>query len=401
MKILYSTVIDMTEHSSPRQHVNNVIRNWEKQGHSICLLHPGNTIGKQYKEGEISNKVLLVFERYKKDWKFGQALANEIRQRSYDIVYHRFASSSIFPLIRSKFLPVSMILEINADLDADLRGYWGSSVFMRTLIKFLAYTQYLIADHIIVVSEGIRNKIIRRFPKLQKNITVVPNGADLDVFQPLDHIQCRSKLGLDGDQHILSFTGNFHPYQGVGTIIQAAKQLLDHKFPFTVILVGEGAEETNLKDLVLEYRLTSNVIFTGWSDPDKTALYVGASDLCLAPYTREVMIEPNQSQTYNAMMKGSPLKIYTYMAAGRPVIASHFKEAGVFVEERGAGIAVEPENPSMFAQEITNLLSDKERLIKMGNNARLAAETELGWDTVAERIADICTHVIEAAESNR
>jgi glycosyltransferase involved in cell wall biosynthesis len=159
-------------------------------------------------------------------------------------------------------------------------------------------------------------------------------------------------------------------------------------------LVGEGSNETQLKKLVQEYGLSSSVIFTGWCSPQETALYLGASDICLAPYTREVLIDPNQSQTYDAVMNRSPLKIFSYMAAGRPVIASHFAEAGIFVEKRGAGIAIEPENPSILAQEILNLLNDKERLREKGENARIAAETDLGWDQTAEKIATICHKVI-------
>ncbi|MCK4829355.1 glycosyltransferase family 4 protein, partial [bacterium] len=394
MKILFSTVLDMSEQSSPRHHVDSVIKNWENQGHDVKLIHPGNTIGRQYKEEEISNKFLLILERTKKDWEFGQAIANEIRQQGCDIVYHRFASSAIFPILRSKLLWTTLILEVNADLDSDLRGSWGSAPAMRNIIKFLAFIQYLAADHIIVVSEGIKNSICKGHSFLKSKVSVVPNGADLEVFHPLDVINSRHELGLNENQSIVSFTGKVHVYQGIETIIQAAKVILEGKFPVKFILVGEGSNETQLKKLVQEYGLSSSVIFTGWCSPQETALYLGASDICLAPYTREVLIDPNQSQTYDAVMKGSPLKIFSYMAAGRPVIASHFAEAGIFVEKRGAGIAIEPENPSILAQEILNLLNDKERLREKGENARHAAEADLGWDQTAEKIATICHKVI-------
>ena len=95
-------------------------------------------------------------------------------------------------------------------------------------------------------------------------------------------------------------------------------------------------------------------------------------------------------------MRRSPLKIYTYLAAGRPVVASDFAEAGLLVEELGAGIAVSPEHPERLAEGISRILAYPSEAAKMGQIARQAAEQRYGWRAVAERIADICRRVRDA-----
>ena len=158
--------------------------------------------------------------------------------------------------------------------------------------------------------------------------------------------------------------------------------------------MGEGVEVNYLKNKVKNLRLTNSIEFPGWCSPEITARFLGASDICLAPYTRDALLDSSKKDTLGALMKGSPLKIYTYLAAGRPVIASHFSEAGLFIEQYQAGIAIEPDNPSALAREINRLLADPSKMERMGENSRHAAEADLGWDQTAEKIATICHKVI-------
>jgi len=363
----------MQEESPPAQHISSVINCWQLQGHDIELLHPGNTLGKQYKEEGDKKGLPLIWERVQKDWNFSQYLANAIQQHKPEVVYHRYANSTIFPILRCKLTSVPLVLEINADLDVDLSGYWGNSRLMRGMIKLLASLQYLLADHIIVVSEGIGDKLRRKPLINNQKISVVPNGADLEVFRPLNKLDCRRELALDEEGDYLIFSGKFQLYQGVQTILQVAQQLRNTNPSLKIILVGDGPEEENLRESVEHLNISSEIIFTGWCPPEITAKYIGASDICLAPYTSDVLLNPTEKITLGASMKGSPLKIFTYLASGRPVIASHFAEAGQFVKENQVGFDVEPENPTILADKISTLLLDKEYLEEMGIRARAHA----------------------------
>ena len=394
MKILYTTLVNPSDRSSPSQHIINIISNWEKQGHTVRLLHPLNTIGRPYKELKEVTKNALIWERLQKDWSFCVHIIKELKTHDYDLVYHRYAFSSIFPVIVTKLKGFPLVMEINADLAADLERHWGGSPLMVVLIKLSAVMQYLLADQIIAVSEGIGERLRNNLLVNNSKVAVVPNGADLEIFQPISKHTSRKDLGIEQDEYVVVFTGSFQKYQGVEIIIDAARLLKIDNFSVKIFLVGEGVEVNYLKNKVKNLRLTNSIEFPGWCSPEITARFLGASDICLAPYTRDALLDSSKKDTLGALMKGSPLKIYTYLAAGRPVIASHFSEAGLFIEKYQAGIAIEPDNPSALAREINRLLADPSKMERMGENARHAAETDLGWDQTAEKIATICHKVI-------
>jgi len=76
------------------------------------------------------------------------------------------------------------------------------------------------------------------------------------------------------------------------------------------------------------------------------------------------------------------------------VIASHFAEAGLLVENLQAGLGIEPDDPGGLARQIRLLLDDPGRLENMGENAHLAASEQYSWDKTAERISSVCQQVI-------
>jgi len=98
-------------------------------------------------------------------------------------------------------------------------------------------------------------------------------------------------------------------------------------------------------------------------------------------------------------MKGDPLKIYAYMACGKPIVASYFKEAGFFLEKIGAGIAVKPENSKDLAAKIKIVLSNKIFSREMGRRGLAYVEEQGGWQNAAQRTIDFITDILDKKKS--
>ena len=390
MKILYSTLINPNRQTAAGQHISSVVEHWKKQGHQVKILHPAITIGVEYKESGEKSTPALLLERFKKEWSFSSEVLKELESQAYDLVYHRFAHSSIFPVIRTRIRGIPVVLEVNGGLDADIKVNWGKNRLMATLIKTSSFLQNLLVNRIIAVSEGLGEKL-RSSPAIRgSKVAVVSNGVDLEQFRPIRKSDAQRELGIKGDRPVLVYAGGFHPYQGVEVLIKAARLLYEDGFPVQIFLVGAGMERDYLQELVKRLELGSLVYFPGWCSPAVTAKYLGASDICLAPYTREALLDPLSEITRGASMKGSPLKILTYLAAGRPVIASYFEEAGIFVEKSKAGVAIPPEDPEILVKHIKALTNDPGALEVMGINARKIAELKFGWENTSRAIALIC-----------
>ena len=125
--------------------------------------------------------------------------------------------------------------------------------------------------------------------------------------------------------------------------------------------------------------------FTGAVSYEKIPLYINAGDVCVVP---KIPLKSGYS----------PLKLYEYMACGRPVIATR-TEGFEILEEKNAGLLVNPENSQQFANAIIQLLTDKELGSRMGEHGRTYVVENHSWEIIARRVADVCESVVGGRKS--
>ena len=85
-------------------------------------------------------------------------------------------------------------------------------------------------------------------------------------------------------------------------------------------------------------------------------------------------------------LKGQPVKLYEYMSAAIPVIASNFPLWCEIVEGSGCGLVVNPLDPRAIADAVIYLLDNQEEAEKMGLRGRRAVETRFNWDQEKEKL---------------
>ena len=130
---------------------------------------------------------------------------------------------------------------------------------------------------------------------------------------------------------------------------------------------------------------------TGWLEPEEVAVYLAASDVCVAPYSVRAALDPQGSETdwKRSLMKCSPLKIYTYMAMGKPVVAGGFKDGGERLVQWETGLAFKPGCASELAASIVKILNDKVLGARLGARGVERVNNHHTWAEVAKKI-DIC-----------
>ena len=104
-----------------------------------------------------------------------------------------------------------------------------------------------------------------------------------------------------------------------------------------------------------------------------------------------VIYQPAQNH-YEAQ----PVKMFEYMAAGLPVIASNFPLWKKIVEKTGCGICVDPQNPKDVRDACMDLLNNPEKGQEMGRLGRLAVVEKYCWSNEEKKLLDlyddICRH---------
>ncbi|MGZ4790801.1 MAG: glycosyltransferase family 4 protein [Ilumatobacteraceae bacterium] len=247
-------------------------------------------------------------------------------------------------------------------------------------LERLELASYRAADAVVVVSEGFRTHITARGIPADK-VHTIRNGVDIERFQPAEHPSpdARRRLGAPGDEILVLYIGAHGLSQGLGVVVEAAALIPDKRIRFA--LVGEGADKANVLSRIRDLQITNMVTLDGVARDDVPGL-LAAADICLVPL-RDVPL-------FSTFI---PSKIFEYLAAGRPVVASVRGEPGEILREAGA-IVVEPEQPEALAAAIVDLAADGRRRSEMSRSGREYVMKNFDRKQLAAKYAALIENVI-------
>ena len=241
----------------------------------------------------------------------------------------------------------------------------------KTLIRLSEWLErflYHHADHVIVNSPGFIQHV-----KLHgaENVTLIPNGADPEMFDPQEKgISFRKKYEIQ-DKFIVIYAGAHGLSNDLGVVLDAADRLRDKK-QLQFIFLGDGKEKTSLVAEAARKKL-DNLLFLPPMPKFQMREALAAADACLA------ILKPIEmyKTTY-------PNKVFDYMAAGRPIILAIDGVIKQIVEEEQTGVFVPPGNPEALAIAIRELESDVIKCRKMGINGRKLVESRFSREINAK-----------------
>jgi glycosyltransferase involved in cell wall biosynthesis len=213
------------------------------------------------------------------------------------------------------------------------------------------------AARVIVLGDDMRNRILSK-GVAPGHVVVVRDGAAIAASMPepgdpiVQEIRC-------GFPFVALHAGNLGFYGAWGTLLKAAEILGNENTG--LVFIGDGANRVQLQASV---NGSSNVRFLPFRPVEQVSHVMLAGDLHIVTIRRglEGVVVPS--------------KLYSILAAGRPVlaVAAPESDAARIVCESGCGIAVDPDDPAAVAGAIREMRNDPARLAEMGRRARGAAE---------------------------
>jgi glycosyltransferase involved in cell wall biosynthesis len=203
---------------------------------------------------------------------------------------------------------------------------------------------------------------------------VVLNCPDAPPPAPAAASLLRDRCGLPDDERVVLYQGGFAPNRGLETIIEAAR-LLEQG---TIVLMGWGQIEEELRHQIHREGLGERVLITAPVPREEVVAYAVGADIGLIPY------EPvGLNNTFT-----TPNKLFDYMAAGLPVVASRLPELVRFVEGEELGVTFAPGDPEELAAAIDQLLIDPARLGRMRERARDAGRRHT-WARESQKLVGL------------
>lgn len=195
-------------------------------------------------------------------------------------------------------------------------------------------------------------------------IHFVPNGVDCNLFNPdSSSMEVRQKYGLS-DKIVVGYVGIFAQYHKIDLLIQSACLLVQSVSNIHFLLVGHD-QDRKCRDLVRDLGVIDRFTFTDSVPHVQIPSYLKAMDICVLPGTLPYM---------------SPLKIYEYMAMGKPVVAPNgnlINETVVIPHKNG--LLFEAGNEISLANAIKTLAMDPEMMREFGVEARRFVENNFTW----------------------
>lgn len=297
-------------------------------------------------------------------------------KRNPDIIYVRFSPFIFVPILISKIFQIPIITEVNGLITGETKK--SKIPMMRTAVTKIGVNfNYKYSTRIIAVTPGIKKELEKEFRAM--NVTVIQNGANIDLFRPIDQNVAKKEVRLAKSRNYVCFVGNFDYYQGVEYLIQATPHILESCPETCFLIIGDGIMKNKWIHLTQKLKVSEKFIFTGVLPYEKVPIYINASNVCVAPFTKE----------RNEKIGLSPLKIYEYLSCGKPVVSSQIPNLD-FIGQQDVGILIEPDNSAELAQAIIKLLQDEKLRHNMGEKGRKYVVKNHSWKTVAKKVLKIC-----------
>jgi glycosyltransferase involved in cell wall biosynthesis len=281
-----------------------------------------------------------------------------LRGRKFDVVFV-YAPSPLLQALPAIFVswikraPLALWVQDIWPESLQATGYINNRRVLK-LIEYVVRYIYRYSDSILIQSEGFR-KSVQRLANDKTKITFFPNSAQAS--------------GLSNESDTLSvrrvspyfsvvFAGNVGIAQSCTTIVEAARILQTYK-NIRFFIVGSGSMEAKISKMIRDEQL-ENIELLGRVSPEEvTSIYAASSVLLLT-----LRDDPILAVTV-------PSKFQSYLAAGRPIIASCNGQTVQLLSDAKAGLSCAAEDPGQLAEAVLELYACKpEKLAQMGENGR-------------------------------
>ena len=221
---------------------------------------------------------------------------------------------------------------------------------------------------LVVISDPLQAIFLHLFPSLSGQILVSHDAADLPDAPMKSDSHCGFHVG---------YVGHLYPGRGAELILELARRLPETTFHF----VGGKAEDIDR----LRCNAPSNAKFHGHVPHAETPRFYRRFDAMLAPYQIKVSVHGGLGDT-SAFM--SPLKIFEYMAWGKPILCSNHPVLREVLTDGEDAILLKPDDADAWEAALRRITQNRSLAARLGFAARALLERSYTWQGRCKRILD-------------
>lgn len=232
----------------------------------------------------------------------------------------------------------------------------GGTSVMKYAARWFSAASTNLGDQIVVPSPKFERLLHEQ--KVRRNIHVVPNGIDLSSFQTAKNPgSIRRKLGIKPDAPILLTVGRMDPEKRLDFVVDAFVRIAGHNPDVHLVFAGDGSARKSIESQALGTKVKDRIHFLGMVARAELPDVLHDADLFLSASTTEV----------------HPISVIEAIASGLPIVAVKDEAFEGMIENDQNGYMV-PLNLETYADTISALLTDREKLTRFGKHSAALSE---------------------------
>ena len=291
----------------------------------------------------------------------------------YDVIHSHEEAGFFGAWLASKF-GIMHLYDMHSSLPQQLTNFKFTKLkLLIDIFESLERHTITNSDALITICPELYNYVNELYP--DKKQILIENVADnSSVFgeNETEEVDISEKYNLNSKTIIL-YAGTFEPYQGLELLIESSKQVIDKNNKITFALVGGNPEQVkHYQQLVRRNKLNDYYVFTGQVKPNMVPKFLDLADILVTP-----RIEGNNT----------PLKIYSYLRSGKPIVATnHVTHTQVLNNE----VAILTDcNADSFARGLIEIIENKKLRQKIAKNAKSLANEKYSYDVYLKKTKGI------------
>lgn len=369
MKILYVAASPVPSKAANSVHVVKMAQALAKNGHEVVLMAPIPT--KIWDEAVRTN----IFALYDVERIFTfvqkRVFLSKIGVVLYGITAYRKARRDKMDFVFTRCLPTATIMALlKFPVIYERHADFGKGrILHKWMYKLLIFCKSHLAT--IVVSQALKDYFLQAFKINDHQIIVAPDGSD-----PLSQEAALPPAGGKSGRKSVGYVGHLYAGRGIEIIAYLAE-----KFPscdFHVV----GGHDHDVKAWKKSMSGVGNIFLHGHVSHAETKNFMMSFDILLAPYQRKVQVHGG-GDTAQWM---SPLKVFEYMASGKPFICSDIPVLREVLEDGTNCLLCPPEDRKSWEDALRRLVDDNMFAKSLGERARAIFLQKYTWSIRARNI---------------
>ena len=364
-------------------HIGEIVKCWRRLGHHVDLLSPvRDQIGDAQlasapAKSWLTQRLFRLISEKLPEFLFELAelgynlitlsLARRLDKSKVDFIFERYAIFAISGAFLAKRWCRPFVVEVNYTSCSSLVR--ERSRLLKPLAKRLDRYIFTRATGLVAVSSYLKQHLIFEYGVAPERIVVLPNAADPEVFDMAKVNPPATLANFQGK--IIGFVGGFYPWHGIDLLLQAF-QLMAKRVPEArLLLIGDGPMLPAIRAQSVAMGLDERVILAGRVAHTDLPGYISLFHVGVMPDSNEY---------------GSPMKIFEYMALGKPVVVPDYGPLLDAVVDGQEGRIFPAKNVQQMAECLTMLLTDNAAHARMSAEARKKILSKHNWLSNAEAI---------------